>query len=139
MESHQYQRHKEVKQMLRDDIENIIGYRFKDVSLLTTALTHSSYANDFLGDPAKGNERLEFLGDAILDAVVGYELFRRFPDYNEGSLTKLRAEIVCESALSAAAVSATELYSIFVMRRLSSGYCPSSCIGVYCAIRLSRN
>ena len=106
MESHQYQRHKEVKQMLRDDIENIIGYRFKDVSLLTTALTHSSYANDFLGDPAKGNERLEFLGDAILDAVVGYELFRRFPDYNEGSLTKLRAEIVCESALSAAAVSA---------------------------------
>ena len=92
--------------MLRDDIENIIGYRFRDESLLLTALTHSSYANDFLGDPAKGNERLEFLGDAILDGIVGYELFRRFPDKNEGFLTKLRAEIVCESALGAAAVSA---------------------------------
>ncbi len=92
--------------MLRDDIENIIGYRFKNEDLLETALTHSSYANDFLGDPAKGNERLEFLGDAILDAVVGYELFRRFPDKNEGFLTKLRAEIVCESALGAAASAA---------------------------------
>ena len=92
--------------MLIDDIEKVIGYRFRDEALLTTALTHSSYANDLLGDPAKGNERLEFLGDAILDAVVGYELFRRFPDKNEGFLTKLRAEIVCESALSAAAVSA---------------------------------
>ena len=92
--------------MLLDEIEKITGYRFRDESLLVTALTHSSYANDFLGDPAKGNERLEFLGDAILDAVVGYELFRRFPDKNEGFLTKLRAEIVCESALGTAAVNA---------------------------------
>ena len=92
--------------MLIDDIEKIIGYRFRDEALLLTALTHSSYANDILGDPAKGNERLEFLGDAILDGVVGYELFRRFPDKNEGFLTKLRAEIVCESALGAAAAAA---------------------------------
>ncbi len=92
--------------MLIDDIEKIIGYRFRDEALLLTALTHSSYANDILGDPAKGNERLEFLGDAILDGVVGYELFRRFPDKNEGFLTKLRAEIVCESALGAAASAA---------------------------------
>ena len=89
--------------MLCDDIEKITGYRFKDSELLLTALTHSSYANDFLGDPGKGNERLEFLGDAILDAVVGYELFKRFQEKNEGFLTKLRAEIVNEQALGTAA------------------------------------
>ena len=89
--------------MLCDEIEKIIGYRFKDEILLRTALTHSSYANDFLGDPTKGNERLEFLGDAVLDAVVAYELYKRFPEKDEGVLTKLRAEIVNETALGKAA------------------------------------
>ena len=77
---------------------------FKDISLLETAFTHSSYANDFLGDPKKGNERLEFLGDAVLDAIVGKELYDRFPDENEGFLTRLRAEIVCEKSLGEAAI-----------------------------------
>ena len=89
--------------MLCDEIEKITGYRFKDEALLRTALTHSSYANDFLGDPTKGNERLEFLGDAVLDAVTAYELYKRFPDKDEGILTKLRAEIVNETALGKAA------------------------------------
>ena len=88
--------------MIYSEVEELLGYSFKDPQLLETALTHSSYANDFLGDAAKGNERLEFLGDAILDAVVGLELYRRYPDKNEGFLTKLRSEIVCEKALGEA-------------------------------------
>jgi len=88
--------------MLYSEVENIIDYHFTDRHLLETALTHSSYANDFLGDPTKGNERLEFLGDAILDAVVGLELYRRYPAKDEGFLTKLRSEIVCEKSLGEA-------------------------------------
>lgn len=68
------------------------------------ALTHSSYANDNYGDTSKSNERLEFLGDAFLDAIVGQILFERYPDKDEGFLTKLRADIVCEKALGNAAI-----------------------------------
>jgi ribonuclease-3 len=89
--------------MLCTDAEKVIGYEFRDKSLLECALTHSSYANDYLGDSRKGNERLEFLGDAVLDAVMALELYRRFPEKDEGFLTKLRAEIVCEAALGRAA------------------------------------
>ena len=89
--------------MLCAEAEKAIGYVFKDKTLLESALTHSSYANDYLGDSRKGNERLEFLGDAVLDAVMALELYRRYPDKDEGFLTKLRAEIVCESALAGAA------------------------------------
>ena len=89
--------------MLYAEAEKVIGYVFKDKTLLESALTHSSYANDYLGDSRKGNERLEFLGDAVLDAVMALELYKRFPDRNEGYLTKLRAEIVCEGALGKAA------------------------------------
>jgi len=88
-----------------DEFEKIIGYKFKNEAILETALTHSSYANDYLGDPTLGNERLEFLGDAILDMVVGSELFIRFPKEQEGFLSKLRSEIVCEEALANAALS----------------------------------
>ena len=90
--------------MLYGEVEKVIGYSFRDRSLLETALTHSSYANDFLGSAQKGNERLEFLGDAILDAVVGLELYNRFPEKDEGFLTRLRAEIVCEKSLGEAAM-----------------------------------
>jgi len=90
--------------MLYAEAEKAIGYEFKDKTLLESALTHSSYANDYLGDSRKGNERLEFLGDAVLDAVMALELFRRYPDKDEGFLTKLRAEIVCEAALAKAAM-----------------------------------
>lgn len=91
--------------MLWTEAEKLIGYEFRDISLLESAFTHSSYANDFLGDPRKGNERLEFLGDAILDMVVGKELYDRFPQEDEGFLTRLRAEIVCEKSLGEAAIS----------------------------------
>ncbi len=90
--------------MLWSELENLIGYKFNDIQLLETAMTHASYANDFLGDPYLGNERLEFLGDALLDAVVGEKLYRRFYDDDEGRLTKLRADIVCERSLSNASI-----------------------------------
>ena len=83
-----------------EEVENILGYCFKNKNLLVTGLTHSSYANDYLGSSTKGNERLEFLGDAILDMVVGAYLYDRFPEKQEGFLTKLRAEIVCTEALA---------------------------------------
>lgn len=82
-----------------EEVEEILGYVFKDKSILVTGLTHSSYANDYLGSSTKGNERLEFLGDAILDMVVGADLYERFPDKQEGFLTKLRAELVNTEAL----------------------------------------
>ena len=82
-----------------EEVEAILGHVFKDKNILVTGLTHSSYANDYLGNPTKGNERLEFLGDAILDMVIGAQLYFRFPERQEGFLTKLRAEIVCEDAL----------------------------------------
>lgn len=88
-----------------EEVEEKLNYRFSDKTLLSEALTHSSYANDYLGNSELSNERLEFLGDAILDFVVGYELFTRFPEKQEGFLSKLRSEIVCESSLAEVAVS----------------------------------
>lgn len=85
--------------MKNSSLQDIIDYRFKNEKLLDTALTHSSYANEITGDPTNGNERLEFLGDAILDAVVSYFLFVEFPEKEEGELTKMRAQIVCEKSL----------------------------------------
>lgn len=82
------------------DIE-IAGYRFRDPSLLETALTHSSYLHEHTAEAdARDFERLEFLGDAVVDLVVGEELFRRFPDATEGELTALRAALVSSAALA---------------------------------------
>ncbi|MBO5994695.1 MAG: ribonuclease III [Firmicutes bacterium] len=80
-------------------ILDTIGYNFKDPELLSQALTHSSYRRE---RPSEGedNERLEFIGDAILDAVIGTELYSRLPKEHEGVLTKLRSLIVCERSLS---------------------------------------
>ncbi len=79
-------------------IEEKIGYSFKDKELLQTALTHSSYARDRngLGDY---NERLEFLGDAMLDAIAAEELYKVFSDREEGFLSRTRASLVCERFL----------------------------------------
>ena len=85
--------------MKNSALKDVIKYTFKNENLLNTALTHSSYANEITGDPTNGNERLEFLGDAILDAVVSSFLFNKFPKKEEGDLTKLRAQIVCEKSL----------------------------------------
>ncbi len=80
-------------------------YEFKDIDLLRQALTHSSYVNDFGMKKSDSNERLEFLGDAVLGAIIGEMLFLKYPEMNEGALTKLRAKIVCEKSLSDAAKS----------------------------------
>ena len=79
----------------------IAGYRFRDNALLLNALTHSSYLHEHTAEAdARDFERLEFLGDAVVDLVVGEELFRRFPDATEGELTALRAALVSSAALA---------------------------------------
>ena len=82
------------------DLENAIGYRFKNITLLQNALTHSSYANEFWRDSLRSNERLEFVGDSILGMVVAEHLYRTFPERPEGELTRMRADMVCERALA---------------------------------------
>ena len=80
-------------------LESIIGYTFKNPELLETALTHTSYANESRA-PVKHNERLEFLGDAVLELVSSEHLFTQFPQMPEGELTRLRASLVCEPTLA---------------------------------------
>ena len=63
------------------------------------AFTHSSYVNEHRKKPHEDNERLEFLGDAVLELTVSHYLFKKYPTMNEGDLTKLRAAIVCEPSL----------------------------------------
>lgn len=85
------------------DLETAIGYRFKNISLLQNALTHSSYANERWHNSLMSNERLEFLGDSILGMLVAEYLYRNFPDRPEGELTRMRADMVCEKTLAAVA------------------------------------
>ncbi len=85
------------------DLENAIGYRFKNISLLQNALAHSSYANERWHNSLMSNERLEFLGDSILGMTVADYLYRTFPDRPEGELTRMRADMVCEKTLAAVA------------------------------------
>ena len=82
------------------DLENAIGYRFSNITLLQNALTHSSYANERWHDGLRSNERLEFLGDSILGMVVAEHLYKNFPDRPEGELTRMRADMVCETSLA---------------------------------------
>jgi ribonuclease III len=77
-----------------------LGYVFSDPGLFEQALTHRSYVNENSGPHIQDNERLEFLGDAIIDFVVTEELFARFPDAREGRLSKLRAALVSEAGLA---------------------------------------
>ncbi len=81
------------------ELEEKIGYSFKNKEVIRRALTHSSY-NKEKNTKHMDNERLEFLGDAFLDAIIGEELFRRIPDGLEGRLTKTRALVVCEKSLA---------------------------------------
>ena len=81
-------------------LEEIIGYTFKNEHLLPHALTHSSYANERHWDKKRCNERLEFLGAAVLEVVSSEFLFLNHPDMPEGEMTKLRASLVCEPALA---------------------------------------
>jgi len=83
-----------------NEFEEIIGYSFTDKSLLKTALTHSSYANENRRKNLPFNERLEFLGDSVLSLIVSNYLFENYQSMPEGGLTKARATIVCERSLS---------------------------------------
>ena len=85
------------------DLETAIGYKFKNIQLLQNALTHSSYANERWHNSLLSNERLEFLGDSVLGMLVAEYLFHNFPDRPEGELTRMRADMVCETTLAAAA------------------------------------
>ena len=78
-------------------LENALGYTFRDKSLLERALTHSSYAHEHKGEDY---ERLEYLGDAVLDYVTALLLFEKYPDKKEGEMTKIRASLVKEETLS---------------------------------------
>lgn len=81
-------------------LEKRIGYSFKNKVILQEALTHSS--KGYISDDGKkvDNERLEFVGDAMLDAIIGASLYDRLPEAREGELSKLRAQIVCEASLA---------------------------------------
>ena len=78
-------------------LQSSIHYEFKQVKLLIKALTHTSHANEHGGEH---NERLEFLGDAVLELTVSHELFRKFPEAQEGHLTRMRSALVSETALA---------------------------------------
>lgn len=81
-----------------DELEERLGYTFQEKKYIQTAMTHSSYANEVRGGE-KSNERLEFLGDSILGAVVADYIFLHCTSMPEGELTKLKASLVCEKAL----------------------------------------
>ncbi|MCG5253065.1 ribonuclease III [Brevibacillus gelatini] len=80
-------------------LQEKIGFRFRDESILRQAFTHSSYVNEQRGKRISDNERLEFLGDAVLELTVSQFLYKTFPKMSEGEMTKLRAAIVCEPSL----------------------------------------
>ena len=85
------------------ELQAKIGYQFKDESLLELALTHSSYSNDNKLGKHKNNERLEFLGDAVLELTSSEFLFFEYASKLEGELTRLRASLVCEPTLAESA------------------------------------
>lgn len=82
-----------------DTLEVAIGYRFNDPHLLQQALTHKSFSNE-QAEVAPHNERLEFLGDAVLELAISEWVFRQYPAIPEGGLTRIRAEVVSEKGLS---------------------------------------
>lgn len=89
-----------MKKYALEVLENKIGYKFKNQAFLKQALTHSSYANEQKINKIGNYERVEFLGDAVLELVSSEFLFKEHPDIPEGELTKLRASMVCEPALA---------------------------------------
>jgi ribonuclease III len=89
----------------QNELEKTLGVSFQQPALLTTALTHSSYANENPGSAPSSNERLEFLGDAILGLIVAENLFRDFPGMSEGEMTRLRSILVKQETLARVAES----------------------------------
>ncbi|KIY21652.1 MULTISPECIES: ribonuclease III [Mesobacillus] len=87
------------KEMKFKEFQDRIGIHFDSEKLLKQAFTHSSYVNEHRRKPHEDNERLEFLGDAVLELTVSQFLFKKYPMMSEGELTKLRAAVVCEPSL----------------------------------------
>lgn len=87
----------------RETVEEVLGVDFRDKELLRRALTHRSYAHEACFPPDATYERLEFLGDAVLDVVVSDHLYRKHPELNEGDLTRIRSNLVNMSSLADAA------------------------------------
>lgn len=83
-----------------DQLQNRLLIRFRQPRLLKQAFTHTSYVNEHRGKPIEDNERLEFLGDAVLQLLVSEHLFLTYPNRPEGELTRMRASIVCEPSLA---------------------------------------
>jgi ribonuclease-3 len=83
-----------------EQVQHELGLAFNDLSLLQRALTHRSYINEHPDDVIEDNERLEFLGDAVLDFITGEWLYNRFPEMHEGRLTRLRAALVRTETLA---------------------------------------
>ncbi len=81
------------------ELEEVISYRFKDPGKLLLALTHSSYANEKRSENLNSNERLEFLGDSVLNIITSDYIYKNHPELPEGEMTKTRAAIVCEASL----------------------------------------
>lgn len=82
------------------ELQKVIGYQFNNSELLKQAMTHSSFANENRNIEIHDNERLEFLGDAILDLIISEYLFKKYDKLPEGDLSKIRASIVCEASLA---------------------------------------
>jgi ribonuclease III len=82
------------------ELDQCLGYRFKNPSLREESLRHSSWINEQNDKNLKNNERLEFLGDAVLNLAIGHMLMLRYPDINEGSLSRMRSSMVNESQLA---------------------------------------
>lgn len=81
------------------ELQQVLSIEFKNEKLLRQAFTHSSYVNEHRRKPHEDNERLEFLGDAVLELTVSKFLYIKYPMMSEGELTKLRAAVVCEPSL----------------------------------------
>lgn len=90
----------ENEKKLLKELEDKLDYRFKDFNWLHRAMRHSSYTNEHHMDRLKCNERLEFLGDAVLEMVSSEFLYDQYPDMPEGQLSKMRASLVCEPTLA---------------------------------------
>jgi ribonuclease III len=90
---------KERKKALKE-LQKKIRYRFKSLELLNQGLRHKSFVHENVDAQGQDNERLEFLGDAVLDLVIGHLIMSRYPDYQEGSLSRLRASVVNETRLA---------------------------------------
>ena len=86
-----------------EELQKVIGYKFRDITLLSHAMMHSSYVGEKRMNKEKSNERLEFLGDAVLELSSSEFLYRHYRHLPEGELTKLRASAVCEFSLAACA------------------------------------